>query len=363
MKHALISLTPLLACCLYGSAAGQTVVLPAPSDVRPYADGRPTARWRMDASDHGIVLRSGDGPEKCDYLGAREALVYEWDGTYYMHYDGAGPSGWRACLATSRNLVDWTRHGPALELGKPGEDDGGTAASPWVHFDGTTWHMFYVGSVTTTPPPDRIPACPYLTLKAKSQSPDGPWIKQRDVVPFRPRPGTYYSDTASPGHVLKVADEYRMFFSAAALEQKVLKRTLGIARTRDLDGPWQVDPKPILSLEEQIENSSLYYELSNQTWFLFTNHIGIYPNGHEFTDAIWAYWSKNLDRWNPAHKAVVLDGHNCTWSKQCIGLPSVVRVGKRLAVLYDAPGGQSVSHMGRHVGLAWLELPLEPPRP
>ena len=39
-------------------------------------------------------------------------------------------------------------------------------------------------------------------------------------------------------------------------------------------------------------------------------------------------------------------------------MPSVVQVGKRLAILYDAPGGNSVSHMKRDVGLAWLELPL-----
>ena len=215
-------------------------------------------------------------------------------------------------------------------------------------------------SVGTTPAPDRIPATPYFTLKAKSPSPAGPWVKQKDVVPFRTKPGTYYSDTASAGHVLKVGDEYRMFFSAAALEQNVLKRTLGIARSKDLDAPWQVDPKPIVPLDEQIENSSLYFEVANRTWFSFTNHIGVDHRG-EYTDAIWVYWSKDLDRWDPAHKAVVLDGRNCTWSKDCIGLPSVVRVGQRLAILYDAPGGQSVSHMRRHVGLAWLELPLQPP--
>jgi hypothetical protein len=40
----------------------------------------------------------------------------------------------------------------------------------------------------------------------------------------------------------------------------------------------------------------------------------------------------------------------------------VVKVGKRLAVIYDAPGGDSKSHMKRDVGLAWLELPLSPPK-
>jgi hypothetical protein len=33
----------------------------------------------------------------------------------------------------------------------------------------------------------------------------------------------------------------------------------------------------------------------------------------------------------------------------------------KLAVLYDAPGGESTSHMKRDIGLAWLDLPLNPP--
>ena len=81
----------------------------------------------------------------------------------------------------------------------------------------------------------------------------------------------------------------------------------------------------------------------------------------EYTDSIWVYWTKDLNEWNPKDKAVVLDGQNCTWSRKCIGLPSAVPVGDRLALFYDAPGGDSVSHMKRNVGLAWLELPLAPP--
>ncbi len=51
----------------------------------------------------------------------------------------------------------------------------------------------------------------------------------------------------------------------------------------------------MVPVEEQIENSSLYYEKSIKTWFLFTNHIGV-EEGREFTDAIWVYWSKNLNQ-------------------------------------------------------------------
>ncbi len=213
--------------------------------TRSYADGRPAAILRLNADDSGPLLRHGEGPARCDYLGAREAICFQSGGMYYLHYDGAGPTGWRACLAISRDLRKWDLRGPVLDLGQPGEDDAGTASSPWTVFDGKWWHMFYVGSRSTTPAPNRIPAVPYFTLAAKSLHPYGPWKKQPHVVPFRTKPGTYYADTASPGQIVKQGAEYLMFFSAAAFTdtpKKRLLRTLSIARTKDLDGDGRLIP-------------------------------------------------------------------------------------------------------------------------
>lgn len=329
--------------------------------AQEYRDGRPTATLRMDAKDHGIVLRYGDGPDKCDVLGARDVCVFQSHGTYYMHYDAAGPRGWLCSLAVSKDLVTWEKKGPVLDLGKPGEDDSKSASYGVTYYDGKQWHMFYLGTPNTSNPPDRVPSFPYLTMKARGSGPAGPWVKQKNVVPFRTKPNTYYSITASPGQVIDGGDEFLQFFSATTRKagNPCVQRTLGIARTKDLDGPWTVDPQPMVPSEEQIENSSLYYEKSIKTWFLFTNHIGI--DGGEYTDAIWVYWSEAPNKWDPKNKAVVLDGRNCTWSRKCIGLPSVVPLGKRLALFYDAPGGYSTSHMKRNVGLAWLELPLLAP--
>lgn len=326
-----------------------------------YADGRPAATLRMDAKDQGVVLKHGDGPGQCDKLGARDVWVYEADGTYYMHYDGAGPMGWLACLATSKDLEHWEKKGPVLELGAKGEMDSASASYGVTFFDGTIWHMFYLGTPNVSPAPDLVPSFPYLTMKAKGAGPAGPWTKQKDVIPFRTQPNTYYSKTASPGQVVRKGDEYLMFFSSTTDKpgNPCVQRSLGIARTKNLDGPWTLDPKPLVPIEEQIENTSLYYEPANGTWFLFTNHIGIAK--YEYTDAIWVYWTNDLNVWDAKNKAVVLDGKNCTWSKRCIGLPSVVKAGKRLAIVYDAPGGESMDHMNRDVGLAWLDLPLTPP--
>ena len=342
---------------------GTRVVPDAHSTV--YPDRRPAAAYRLEAQDAGVVFRHGRGPQRSDYLGARDVWVWKYQDTYYMNYDGAGPRGWRACLATSRDLKNWIPRGPVLDFGKPGSEDSASASYGSVYFDGVAWRMFYVGTPHATPAPDYVPGFPYLTMYARGRVPAGPWVKDYDIKPFRPKPGTYYDTTASPGFIIKQGGEFLMFFSASVNKNHHTRRTLGIARTRNLDGAWKVDPQPILPLSEQVENSSLYYEKANQTWFLFTNHVGL-KRGLEYTDAVWVYWSKDPNRWNPAHKAVVLDARNCAWSKIIIGLPSVLQVGRRLAVFYDGngsgklPGGVQ-SHMRRDVGLAWLNLPLIPP--
>lgn len=324
-----------------------------------YPDHRPAASWRLAARDAGRVYLHGSGPAQCDYLGARDLWLYQHRGVYYLNYDGAGPKGWLACHATSTNLKDWTPRGPVLDFGPAGSEDSASASYGTTFFDSRQWHMFYLGTPHVTPAPNFIPSFPYLTMKAIGDSPTGPWRKQREVIPFRPKPGSYYSDTASPGQIIRHGREFLMFFSAST--DKPILRTISIARTKDLNGAWTIDPRPIVPSEEQIENTSLYFERANRTWFLFTNHIGV-ENGAEFTDAIWVYWSKDLNHWDARNKAVVLDGSNCTWSRKCIGLPGVMPMGKRLAILYDAPGGDSISHMKRDLGLAWLDLPLVPPQ-
>ena len=358
-----LAISLLAATLLSASLPALAATVQAAPDITTYPDHRPAAAYRLEARDEGPVLRHGDGPGQCDYLGARDIWVWKHRSTYYMHYDGAGPQGWLACLATSKDLVHWTKKGPVLGLGGAGADDSASASYGVTFRDGRDWHMFYLGTPHTTPAPDYIPAFPYLTLKARGSSPTGPWTKQPDVTPFRTQPGTYYSATASPGHVIAVKDEYLMFFSASTSEP--ILRTLGIVRTRNLNGAWRIDPEPIVPPAEQVENTSLYYEPKSRTWWLFTNHVGL-RDGLEYTDAIWVYWSADLNHWNPANKAVVLDAGNCRWSRHIIGLPSVVKVGRRLAIFYDGNASEKMptgvkSHMNRDVGLAWLDLPLVPP--
>lgn len=330
-----------------------------------YIDNRPQAHLRMNALDEGIVLRYGNGMDSCDVYGAREAIVNKDKGIYYLFYDGAGKDGWQACLAESKDLKTWVKKGSILTLGDSTKGDYKSASAPWVIKEKNTWHMFYLGTPNTTSAPERIPSFPYLTMKAKSNSLKGPWIKQYDVTPLTLKKNSYYAVTASPGFIVKNKNEYLMFFSGATQEgagYNIAKRTLGIARTKNLDSAWRIDEKPIVPLQEQVENSTLYYEPANKHWFLFTNHIGIDPKDSvEYTDAVWVYWSKDLNKWDAKNKAIVLDSSNCSWSKGAIGMPTVIKVGNKLALLYDAFEGYSNWHMKRNIGLAWLQVPLKIP--
>jgi predicted GH43/DUF377 family glycosyl hydrolase len=325
-----------------------------------YIDGRPDATKRIICNDEGIVMRYNGGPDSCDFLGAREAVVNYENGTYYLFYDGAGKTGWLACLAESKDLKNWIKKGLLLQLGANGKNDSKSASSPWVIKDGKTWHMFYLGTPNTSAPPERIPSFPYLTMKAKATSLEGPWIKQYDITPFFIRKNTFYASTASPGFIIKDGENFVQFFSGSVFDTvaQTTKRTLGIAITKDLDKEWKIMKNPVVPLEEQVENSSLFFDETAHTWYLFTNHIGINKEKTEYTDAIWVYWSKDLYHWNATDKAIVLDSVNCNWAKGAIGMPSVMKVGKQLALLYDAPGGSDISHMRRNIGLAWIPLPI-----
>jgi predicted GH43/DUF377 family glycosyl hydrolase len=326
-------------------------------------DDRSVATKRMEAQDVGVVLKHGDGPDGCDRLGAREAQIFTDGKRFYLHYDGAGPDGWTACLAVSDDLVNWEKRGRVLQLGKPGAPDCGSASSPWGYFEDGIWHMFYLATPNTSAAPDFVPHFPYMTLKAHAESPEGPWVKDYHIRPFLPKEDSYYDVTASPGHIIKYKGEYLQYFSSTVENKNGPGgyRTVSLARTTDLNGEWTVADEPMLPLTEQIENSSVYYEKSNGLWFLFTNHIAKHEGGREYASEARVYWSDDPLNWNPENKAVVMDRKNCTWSPRVIGMPSVLAVDGRLAVFYDGCREDTIGHMKRDIGLAWMDLPLQPP--
>jgi predicted GH43/DUF377 family glycosyl hydrolase len=342
-------------------------ILPIPPDlIKPATDGRAVATQRLsNVTDFGIIIRHSRNPGDPDFMGARDVWVFKYGDTYYMHYDGAGPKGWLSNLATSKDLFNWEKNGPILDFGPPGSPDSASASYGTVFFEDSVWYLFYLGTPSTSPAPQLIPQPPYYTMTARASSPVGPWTKttKQEALPLKLKDGSYYQDEVSPGHIVKNGAEYLMFFSGAKHIGDNWKRTVGIARTQDLRGEWSIDAEPAFPMDEQIENSSLFYQSSTKTWFLFTNHLGLDEEGREEANAVWVYWSKDLNNWNPKNKAVVLDTSNVTWTKGAIGLPSILQVGDRLAVFYDGSAPLSFPYPGernmdRDIGLAFISLPI-----
>lgn len=182
-----------------------------------------------------------------------------------------------------------------MKPGAPDSPDSKSASSAWVIRDSGIWHMFYLGTPNTSTAPDRIPAFPYLTMKARARSIEVSWTKEYNVKPFAEKDHSFYTVTRSPGYIIKYKGKFLQFFSGATQDEHGTRRTLGLAITSNLDSVWTINNKPIFPLSEQVENSSLYFDQTSKTWYLFTNHTGMGADKGEYTDATWMFWSKRCD--------------------------------------------------------------------
>jgi len=349
-------------------------------------------------TDIGIVLRRSKKGEllyEQDGGGIREAIINREGDAFYLFYDGwsAQDMPYKMCYnlrAKSNDLIHWEKQGINIEgarkvhpeLSREVCSDYWCAVSPWILREDDTYYMYYISSENQAG--DSTPLPPYITLLATSSSIEGPWQKANEKpgkhkqVCFPVRPGTFYNDTASAGHVMRNPKwqgegdtenyKYMMFFSTAANVSGYLTRGIGIARTNDLTATddydkmegnfWHIDENPLAPLEDDVENSSVYYEEANGIYFLFVNHID--PT-NSYTDAVWVYWTQDTDSWDPENKAVVFDASNCTWAKGAIGMPTVLKLDdKTLVMMYDGVYGNGTGHLGRDIGMATISLPLSP---
>ena len=344
-------------------------------------------------TDKGIVLQPdapGEAWHPLDGGGIREAILTPADGGWYLNYDGAAPgarpdSYWNACQAFSTDLTHWEKLGANLLSGALVHPDGSediykdfrSASSPWSIFADGKWYHYYVGADHTSP--DGTPAFLYSTLLATSETMRGAWHKDCDEPGHEKHvcfpagmPGSWDDCTVSPGVVLEnprwradPAREKRWMMLYSGCCSGYTRRGLGIARTDDLAAAddfnkqtgdfWQKDPLPVLPPEDDIENTSVFYEASSGLYWLFTNHI--YDNA--YTNSVWVYWSRDPNCWDAENKAVAVDASVSSWAKGAIGMPSVVQKdADTLTLLYDAVPGSGTGHLGRSIGAVEIALPL-----
>ena len=255
-----------------------------------------------------------------------------------------------------------------MELGKAGENDSASASYGTTYCDGRTWHMFYLGTPHASPAPTSGARLPLSDHEGRQpRGPPGPWTKQKRSGPLPGDTGHLLLRDRQPqprssGRTASTA------CSSARRRDHPIRRTLSIARTKNLDGPWTPAPEPDPACEASrwrtprstTRRRTRPGSCSPTTWG---------STGFEYTDAVWVYWSKDLNNWDPDHKAVVLDRSNCSWSKYIVGPAlgaSATATGWPCSTMATRrprwPAGVK-SHMHRDIGLAWLQHPLTPPGP
>ncbi len=220
-----------------------------------YPDGRPSAHFRMEARDQGVVMKHGNGPAGCDKLGARDVWVFKSGKTFYLHYDGA-PKGMAVLFGhqPGPHSLGKKRSGAGFRKGRRTR-----LRFRLLRNDLLRCVRNGACSISALPiPPQRrtsFPAFPYQTLMALGKWPSGPWVKQPNAIPFRCKSNTYYSVTASPGQIDNPERNTTCPY-AASEDGHGTHRTIGIARTLNLDAAWKLDPHPIVPAAEQVENTS-----------------------------------------------------------------------------------------------------------
>lgn len=97
------------------------------------------------------ILENGP-PGSWDRNGVSSPSVIHLGNTYYMAYAGTNNIFWRIGLALSRNRVTWTKYSgnPVFTQGEFGEWDGQGVRDPMVISDGSGFKLYYTGDDGST---------------------------------------------------------------------------------------------------------------------------------------------------------------------------------------------------------------------
>lgn len=153
------------------------------------------------------VLNVGP-PGSWDDAGIFSCSVHFDGTTYEMWYAGSDGSRYRIGYATSANGISWTKAdsvNPVLDVGPAGTWDSADIRYPWVLFEGTAYQMWYGGRRGS------------IWRIGHATSPDGlSWTKNEDNPVLDAGPAGSWDDVhiAVPS-VLHEGSVYEMFYGAA----------------------------------------------------------------------------------------------------------------------------------------------------
>ncbi len=192
------------------------------------------------AYEHNPILSPSPGE-----IALSSPNLFKDGGTYYLFYDVAAGSAHgltqRVTYATAPTPLGPWKKGPIiLDLGAPGEWDGGRVTEPFVFKDGETYYLFYMG--------DNLP--PYcdteqigLATTPASRFPKGPWTKHGVILPNIPDWNAWDRGLTADPSVIKVKDTFYMLYTGSYADAYW---KLGIAWSKSPFGPWNRAPAPTI---------------------------------------------------------------------------------------------------------------------
>jgi len=208
----------------YGSYGGGTY----PYSISRATSTSPSTGWGKYILNP-VLNRSASGAWDDDQL-ASPCVIFD-QGLYKMWFSGYDGSVWKIGYATSTNGNSWTKYGsnPVLS-GSSGEWDANGVRDPWVLKLGNTYHMWYIGWITTSG---------YYVGHATSS--DGTsWTEDSANPVFGPEPENGWERYfISNPCVTWDNGRYVMYYSGSYTTSK---QRIGIAYSHD-GGNWTRDPR------------------------------------------------------------------------------------------------------------------------
>ncbi len=217
---------------------------------------------------------------------ANPCVIYEY-GVYKMWYAGTEGTTWKIGYATSTDGNSWTKYAsnPVLSPGSTGAWDAGDVKEPWVLKIDDVYHMWYVGSTSTSG--DHI---------GHATSSDGTtWTKDSANPVFAPEPSnTWEQYYVSNPSVLYEDGRFVMYYSGAytTSKQRVGRAYSddGISWARDVTNPvldwgnstdWDDDGVVLGSVFVDGTSHHVYFQgYSGANWQIgygtFTSYSGTY---------------------------------------------------------------------------------------